>query len=94
MAKFYLRYLNAIAIHHGMRGRSLGARLLEEWRAKKKLTQTALGQLVGISQPVISEYEAGTRAPGRTRAVRIESVTMRAVTVESWDQEDTAQGAA
>ena len=76
-----------------MHGRSLGARLLEEWRVSQKLTQTALGKRLGISQPMISEYEAGTRTPGRSRAVLIQAATKRVVTVESWDQDD-AQGAA
>ena len=36
---------------------------LDEARKKHKLTQTALGEAVGVSQRAISSYEAGARKP-------------------------------
>ena len=34
---------------------------LKEWRKRRRLTQKELGRLTGISESVISRYEAGER---------------------------------
>ena len=57
---------------------------LDEARKKHKLTQTALGEAVGVSQRAISSYEAGARKPSPIVAMKIARVLGLTVT-EMWE---------
>ena len=57
---------------------------LDEARKKHKLTQTALGEAVGVSQRAISSYEAGARKPSPIVAMKIANVLGLTV-AEMWE---------
>lgn len=57
---------------------------LDEARKKHKLTQTALGEAVGVSQRAISSYEAGARKPSPNVAMKIAHVLGLTV-AEMWE---------
>ena len=57
---------------------------LDEARKKHKLTQTALGEAVGVSQRAISSYEAGARKPSPIVAMKIAHVLGLTV-AEMWE---------
>lgn len=44
---------------------------LKEVRENKKMTQEELGDVLGLSQETISQYEAGTRTPNIHMAKKI-----------------------
>jgi transcriptional regulator with XRE-family HTH domain len=80
---------------------TLGSKLLSEWRAKAKLSQTDASGRFGVSQPGYRAWERGT-VPKVEQALHIEKVTQGAVPVASWgvafsaqdSSTDTAEGAA
>ena len=46
-------------------------KILKELRQEHKLSQTKLGELVGVSQDMISLYELGTSEPSQTTLIKI-----------------------
>lgn len=57
---------------------------LKEWRAAKGLSQAEMAKRLGVSQPLIAEWEKGPRRPGLETAVAMETTTDGAVVVEAW----------
>jgi len=49
--------------------------MLSEWRLAKELSQTAAGELVGVSQVTWSDWESGKKCPHVGQAVKIARVT-------------------
>ena len=47
---------------------------LKEYRAKIKVNQTEMGNLVGVSRQTISQIERGDYSPSVTLALKIEKV--------------------
>ena len=47
---------------------------LKEYRAKIKVTQTEMGNLVGVSRQTISQIERGDYSPSVTLALKIAKV--------------------
>ena len=64
-----------------------GPSLLEEWRRKEGLTQTAAATRLELSQSAFCEYEKGKSVPRVDAAVRIARGTDGHVPVESWVDE-------
>ena len=54
------------------------------------MTAKAFGALVGVSGPMICEYELGTRRPSLEKAIQIEAVTGGFVPVEEWGHSASA----
>lgn len=61
---------------------------LAKYRNKKKLSQRDLAKQIGISQGVLSRFEAGLATPGLEMAFRIQRVTGGAVKAQSWVSAD------
>lgn len=55
---------------------------LLRWRQAKGISQTAAANLVGVTQPTWSDWEAGKKCPHIKQAVRIEQET--GVPVSAW----------
>ena len=47
---------------------------LKEYRAKRKVNQTGMGNLVGVSRQTISQIERGDYSPSVTLALKIAKV--------------------
>ena len=69
---------------------SLASELLRQWREKRELNQTQMGQLIGIDLVRVSKFERGALTPGRKLALRIERATSGAVPVGAWDEPTSA----
>lgn len=61
---------------------------LKEWREAQPLTQVAAAALLGVKQPVWSEWESGGRVPKLRFAVELARITNGAVPVEGWVEID------
>jgi transcriptional regulator with XRE-family HTH domain len=57
---------------------------LREWREQHGLTQTAAAAVLGVQQPVWSEWESGGRIPKLRFAVELARITDGAVPVDGW----------
>jgi transcriptional regulator with XRE-family HTH domain len=66
--------------------RSGGARL-RDWRESAGLSQGALADMVGLTQPELSRVELGDRRPTIDQMFAIEKVTKNRVSVDSWKKE-------
>mgnify|MGYP003654316166 CR=1 FL=1 len=67
-----------------------GAQGLWRWRYDRRITQKEAVKMLSTRSrtvyiPQLSRWENGHDKPGRTMAVRIESITCNAVTCGSWD---------
>jgi DNA-binding XRE family transcriptional regulator len=56
---------------------------LARWRLDQGLSQTAAGDLVGVSQVTWSDWESGKKCPHVGQAVKLERVT--GVPCEAWE---------
>ena len=57
--------------------------MLAGWRLTQGLSQTAAGELVGVSQVTWSDWESGKKCPHVGQAVKLERVT--GVPCEAWE---------
>lgn len=48
---------------------------MKKIRKDKKLTQTALAELMGVLQPVVAKWEKGTETPSGTNLLKFSTVT-------------------
>lgn len=64
-----------------------GHGLLKAWREDHALSQAKAAERMGVSQPLVAEWEKGPRRPGLETAVVMESETGGAVPVEAWGYE-------
>ena len=67
-----------------MARRSLGGRLLLEWRKREKLSQGKAAQRCGVPRVQITLYESGKRVPALVNADKIERATGGAVPSSAW----------
>lgn len=58
--------------------------MLNQFLTLQKISRAAFAERVGISQPYLSQLEAGKRVPSLELAVRIERETDGAVLAVSW----------
>jgi DNA-binding transcriptional regulator YdaS (Cro superfamily) len=49
--------------------------VLRDWRQRKKMTQTALAGLIGVTKPQVSRWETGQRPISAFQAREIERAT-------------------
>jgi transcriptional regulator with XRE-family HTH domain len=59
---------------------------LEEWREHNRVSQRALADEAGVSQPTLSRYLKGESTPNVEFALRIKRITGGAVTLEDWER--------
>lgn len=66
-----------------------GHGLLKAWRESftPTLSQAKAAERVGVSQPLVAEWEKGPRRPGLETAVVMESVTGGTIPIEAWGYE-------
>lgn len=66
-----------------------GHGLLKAWRESftPTLSQAKAAERVGVSQPLVAEWEKGPRRPGLETAVALEMETAGAVPIEAWGYE-------
>jgi transcriptional regulator with XRE-family HTH domain len=64
---------------------------LRDWRKAKQLTQTQVGEKVGITASQISQIETRRRGASLDVAARIERLTEGAVTVQSFVKLEAAE---
>lgn len=73
-----------------------GPKLLKAWREGVGLSQKAVGDIVGVGQPTVAEWEKARRPEFHT-ALALEDLSDGAVRVEAWDytaaQVEAARGA-
>ncbi len=46
-------------------------------RARSGLTQTQLGQMLGVSQPLVAVWESGARVPDEVRGLMLEKMQLQ-----------------
>jgi len=61
-----------------------GHGLLREWRERAGLSQAAVGELCGVKQTVVSDWENDRKCPGLEAGTRLAAVSEGEVPVESW----------
>jgi transcriptional regulator with XRE-family HTH domain len=57
---------------------------LRSYRRRAELSQSALGEALGVSKSLISRWESGTRSPRLPEIVAIERLTGGAVTANDF----------
>ena len=62
--------------HHGMK--------LKDYLTKKDLSQAEFSEMIGVSQPFVSQLVNGERLPSLTIATKIRVATKGAVTESDW----------
>lgn len=68
----------------------LASKLMTDWRKEKGLTQGDAADLIGVSQPMLSEYESGKKVPRTLLALKIQDVTGGLVRIETWGEDAPA----
>lgn len=71
-----------------------GHGLLRDWREKSGLSQAAVGQLCGVKQATVSDWEAGNKCPGLEAGTRLAVASGDEVPATSWFEvaDDEASG--
>lgn len=68
----------------------LAPRLLVEWRTALGLSQGAAAKKLGVSQPTLSDWEAGNKRARTVQALKVAKRTEGKVPVTSWDWTEAA----
>lgn len=71
-----------------------GAEKFRAWRERKKLTQKAVADKLGVAQSAVCDWEHGRKLPRLDNLYAIERLTANAVRVSAWRSDGAKSGAA